>query len=103
MAENHRVSSKPEARPMTIPETMNAVVLHGADEMQVERRPVPQPGSGEVVLKVEVASICGTDVKVLHRTLQGQPAGEFIMGHEYADTIAALGPDADEFQIGARV
>ena len=33
---------------MTIPETMNAVVLHGADDMRVERRPVPQPGPGEV-------------------------------------------------------
>ncbi len=61
---------------MTIPETMTAVVLHGADEMRVKRQPVPQPGPGEVLLKVEVASICGTDVKVLHRTLQGQPAGD---------------------------
>ena len=54
---------------MTIPETMRAVVLHGADEMQVGPWSVPQPGPGEVLLKVEVASICGTDVKVLHRTL----------------------------------
>ena len=88
---------------MAIPETMTAVVLHDADDMRVERRPVPQPGPGEVLLKVEVASICGTDVKVLHRTLQGQPAGEFIMGHEYAGTVAAVGPGVDEFQIGTRV
>ena len=57
--------------------TMKAVVLHGADDMHVEAWPRPVPGQGEVLLKVEVASICGTDVKVLHRTLQGQPAGEF--------------------------
>ena len=88
---------------MMIPMTMNAVVLHDADDMRVEQWAVPQPGPGEVLLKVEVASICGTDVKVLHRTLQGQPTGEFIMGHEYAGTIAALGPDVDEFQIGERV
>ncbi|MEA2657461.1 MAG: L-iditol 2-dehydrogenase [Candidatus Binatota bacterium] len=88
---------------MMIPDIMNAVVLHDADDMRVERRSVPEPGPGEVVLKVEVASICGTDVKVLHRTLQGQPAGEFIMGHEYAGTVAALGPGVDEFQIGDRV
>ena len=88
---------------MTIPTTMNAVVLHDADDMRVEQWSVPQPGPGEVLLKVEVASICGTDVKVLHRVLQGQPTGEFIMGHEYAGTIAALGPDVDEFQIGERV
>jgi L-iditol 2-dehydrogenase len=56
-----------------------------------------------VLLKVNVASICGTDVKVLHRTLQGQPEGEFIMGHEYAGTVAALGPNVDEFSVGDRV
>jgi len=88
---------------MAAPTTMTAAVLHDADDMRVEQRSVPQPGLGEVLLKVEVASICGTDVKVLHRTLQGQPAGEFIMGHEYAGTVAALGPGVDEFQIGERV
>ena len=82
---------------------MKAVVLHGADDMRVEARAVPVPGAGEVLLKVNVASICGTDVKVLHRTLQGQPAGEFIMGHEYAGTVAALGPNVDEFSVGDRV
>jgi L-iditol 2-dehydrogenase len=88
---------------MPIPTTMNAVVLHNADDMRVEKRSVPQLGHGEVLLKVNVASICGTDVKVLHRTLQGQPAGEFIMGHEYAGTVAALGPGVNEFEIGERV
>jgi len=71
--------------------------------MRVERRPVPEPGPGEVLLKVDVASICMTDVKVLHRTLMGQPAGEFVMGHEYAGTVAALGPDVDEVTVGDRV
>ena len=88
---------------MPIPTTMNAVVLHDADDMRVEERSVPPLGPGEVLLKVNVASICGTDVKVLHRTLQGQPAGKFIMGHEYAGTVAALGPGVNEFQIGERV
>src|SRR5215469_1864191 len=82
---------------------MKAVVLHEADDMRVEARPVPKPDAGEVLLKVNVTSICGTDVKVLHRTLMGQPAGEFIMGHEYAGTVAALGPDVDEFRVGDRV
>ena len=88
---------------MSTPATMRAVVLHGADDMRLESRPVPQPGPGEVLLEVQVASICGTDVKVLHRTLTGQPANEFIMGHEYAGTVAALGPEVDEFRVGDRV
>jgi L-iditol 2-dehydrogenase len=88
---------------MSIPSTMKAVVLHGADEMRVDARAVPEPGPGEVLLKVNCASICGTDVKVLHRTLAGQPAGPFVMGHEYAGTVAALGADVDEFRVGDRV
>jgi len=82
---------------------MKAVVLHEADDMRIESRPVPEPAAGEVLLKVNVTSICGTDVKVLHRKLMGQPAGEFIMGHEYAGTVAALGPGVDEFRVGDRV
>ena len=88
---------------MAIPSTMKAVVLHGADDMRVQAWPVPELGPGEVLLKVEVASICGTDLKVLHRKLQGQPEGQFIMGHEYAGTVAALGPGVDEFRVGDRV
>jgi L-iditol 2-dehydrogenase len=88
---------------MAIPSTMSAVVLHDADDMRVEKQSVPEPGPGEVLLKVNIASICGTDLKVLHRTLQGQPASEFIMGHEYAGTVAALGPGVNEFHIGERV
>src|SRR5205809_2249027 len=83
--------------------SMKAVVLHGADDMHVEAWPRPAPGPGEVLLKVEVASICGTDVKVLHRELQGQPEGPVIMGHEYAGTSATLGPGVDEVSVGERV
>ena len=88
---------------MPIPTMMKAVVLHAADDMRVERRAVPTAGAGEVLLKVDCASICGTDVKVRQRKLAGQPEGEFIMGHEYAGTVAALGPDVDEFNVGDRV
>jgi len=86
-----------------IPKTMKAAVLREADELRVEEWPVSEPGPGEVLLKVEMASICGTDVKVLHRELAGQPAGPFVMGHEYAGTVAVLGPGVDEFCVGDRV
>ena len=88
---------------MPMPSTMKAAILHGADDLRVQAWARPEPGPGEVLLKVEVASICGTDVKVLHRTLQGQPGGQFVMGHEYAGTVAALGPSVDEFRVGDRV
>ena len=43
---------------MPIPTTMNAVALHDADDMRLEKRSVPQLGHGEVLLRVNVASIC---------------------------------------------
>src|SRR5256712_12723764 len=83
--------------------TMKAVAPRGADDSPAEPGPRPERGPGEVLLKVEVASICGTDVKVLHRTLMGQPAGPFVMGHEYAGTVVGLGAGVDEFRVGDRV
>src|SRR5216684_8043268 len=88
---------------MSMPSRMTAAVLHGAGDLRVEARAVPEPGPGEALLRVNVASICGTDLKVLHRKLAGQPEGQFIMGHEYAGTVAVLGPGVDEFRVGDRV
>jgi L-iditol 2-dehydrogenase len=66
--------------------------------------PVPEPGPNEVVIRVEACAICGTDPKILASGWPNHPPyGEFVFGHEYAGTIAALGPGATEFQIGDRV
>lgn len=86
-----------------IPKKMKAVVLYGVDDVRFEERDVPVPGKEEVLLKVEAASICGTDIKVMHRQMGKQPEDDFIMGHEYSGTIVALGEGVDEFKIGDRV
>jgi L-iditol 2-dehydrogenase len=53
---------------------------------------------------VQACAICGTDPKILaHGWPNHPPYGEFIFGHEYAGTVAALGPGVSEFQIGDRV
>ena len=38
-----------------IPETMRAAVLYGKEDVRIERLPVPQPGPGEILLKIEAA------------------------------------------------
>ena len=66
--------------------------------------PVPQPGPGELLLKIEAATTCGTDVKVLRRG--GHPRMLQVptpFGHEMAGTIAAVGPDQDRWGLGERV
>ena len=86
-----------------IPKKMKAAVLYGVDDVRVEERDVPVPGYQEVLLKVDAASICGTDIKVMHRHMGKQPEDDFIMGHEYAGTIVAVGNGVDEFKVGERV
>src|SRR5262249_39759717 len=50
-----------------------------------------------------VGWVGGRGVRVREGRLEGQPAGEFVMGHEYAGTVVTLGPGVDEFRVGDRV
>ena len=46
--------------------TMLAVVYYGPNDLRIEQRPIPEIGPGEALLAVESASICGTDLRILH-------------------------------------
>lgn len=88
-----------------IPETMKALVLYGKNDVRlVHDKPVPKPGPGEVLVKVEACGICGTDVKIITKGMPKMPPyGQFTFGHEWAGTIVALGETVDEFEVGDRV
>jgi L-iditol 2-dehydrogenase len=89
---------------MAIAKTMRAAVLYGFNDIRVEEREVPSPAPDEVLLKVEACAICGTDVKIITHGMPNQPPfGEFIIGHEYAGTVMALGETVDEYEVGDRV
>ena len=72
--------------------TMRAMVFHGPGDLRDERVPVPTPGPGEIVLRVDAALTCGTDVKTLRR---GHPVMiphvPTVFGHEFAGRVAAVG------------
>ncbi|HEY4025059.1 MAG TPA: zinc-binding dehydrogenase [Candidatus Dormibacteraeota bacterium] len=89
----------------SIPRTMRSAVIFGPDDLRVVEKPVPAPGPGEVLLRVEAASLCGTDLKIRAGSFfpAQPPPGTFTPGHEYAGTVVALGPTVDEFAIGDRV
>jgi len=68
---------------------MKAVVVHGAGDLRVEDRPVPEPGQGEVRLTMTHGGICGSD---LHYYLEGR-VGNFVLreplvlGHEVVGRV----------------
>lgn len=90
---------------MSIPKTMKAAVLFGKGDMRlVDDYPVPTPDTGEVLVKVEACAICGTDPRIRAEGWPNHPPyGEFVFGHEYAGTIAALGEGVTKFKLGDRV
>jgi alcohol dehydrogenase, propanol-preferring len=81
---------------------MRAMVLRAPREKLVlEERPDPQPGPGEVRIRVEACGVCRTDLHVVDGDLP-RPALPVIPGHEAVGRIEALGPGVD-LALGARV
>lgn len=83
---------------------MRAAVLFGPGDIRVVDRPVPEPGPDEVLVRVRMCGICGTDLKILagHFPLT-PPFGQFVPGHEWTGEVAAVGAAVDEFAVGDRV
>ncbi|HYU32713.1 MAG TPA: alcohol dehydrogenase catalytic domain-containing protein [Thermoanaerobaculia bacterium] len=80
------------------------IFLLGPERVELRWVPVPEPGPGELLVKIGAATTCGTDVKVLRRG--GHPRMLVVptpFGHEMAGTIAAVGPEAESWKVGDRV
>jgi 2-desacetyl-2-hydroxyethyl bacteriochlorophyllide A dehydrogenase len=83
---------------------MLAAVYYGPDDLRVEMVPIPQPGAGEMLVRVASASICGTDLRILHGQHRKFPLGTVrIPGHEMVGIAARLGPGVVGYQEGQRV
>src|SRR6266404_3899722 len=64
--------------------------------------PVPEPGPGQVLLRVRACAVCRTDLHVIDGELPN-PKLPLIPGHEVAGVVKQRGPGAERFQIGERV
>jgi L-iditol 2-dehydrogenase len=84
--------------------TMKAAILHGREDVRIERVPVPEAAPGELVVQVGAALTCGTDLKVFRRGYHARmivpPA---LFGHEQAGTVVQAGEGVSGFAPGDRV
>ncbi len=83
---------------------MKAVRYYAPLDIRYEEVNIKEPAEGEVLVKVEAALTCGTDVKTLKRghplLIKETPSG---FGHEFSGTIAKLGEGVEGFEVGDRV
>ena len=86
--------------------TMQAAYLPGNSSVELKSVPVPTPGHGEVLLRVQASTICGSDIRcIYHEHLGKGPEGYqgVIAGHEPAGQIVETGPGCRRFKAGDRV
>lgn len=76
---------------------MKAAVLEGRGALAYRDVPTPEPGPGEVLLRVRASAVCGSDI---HRFVRGHRTYPMILGHEAAGVITAAGPGADPGLVG---
>ncbi|AXB43395.1 zinc-dependent alcohol dehydrogenase [Amycolatopsis albispora] len=86
---------------------MRAFVLTGPGVYEVREVPAPQAVSGEVVVDVERAGVCGTDAEFFTGEMaylhQGHSSYPMRLGHEWAGTVSELGEGVDPGWLGRRV
>jgi L-iditol 2-dehydrogenase len=84
--------------------TMRGMVFHGPGDLRFEELPVPTPAPGEVVLRIDAALTCGTDVKTLRRGHPVMiPVVPTVFGHEFAGTVTAVGHGVKRVREGDRL
>jgi threonine dehydrogenase-like Zn-dependent dehydrogenase len=79
---------------------MRAAVSKGGGSLAVESLPIPEPGRGEVRVRVTACGICGSDLLLLHGGLM-MPG--LIPGHEIAGIVDAAGPGVSRISAGQHV
>jgi erythritol/L-threitol dehydrogenase len=81
-----------------VADLMQAVVCHGPGDYRLEERPIPEPGPGEALVRVEAVGICASDLKCYHGAAKfwgdrSRPAWAETMvipGHEFVGKVVAL-------------
>jgi len=83
---------------------MLAARLYGANDLRIERITIPKINEDELLVRVQAATICGTDVRMYKNGANGVNASNpLVLCHEFAGTIEAVGERVSSYQVGQRV
>jgi alcohol dehydrogenase, propanol-preferring len=80
-----------------------AVVPSLGAPLEIRDLPLPTPGPGQILVRIEVSGICHTDIHAARGDWPVKPTAMFILGHEGVGIIERLGDGVSAHQIGDRV
>lgn len=81
--------------------TMRATVFHGKGDIRLEAVPLPHPGPGDVVIRITLTTICGTDLHIVRGEYPVRPG--LVIGHEPVGVIHEIGVGVTGYAVGDRV
>lgn len=83
---------------------MKAAVFYGKKDIRVQEIKVREPEDNEVVIKVEVCGVCGTDKHIYEGAAGAAPTPpETVLGHEFSGIVYKTGKDVKDVSVGDRV
>lgn len=85
---------------------MKGAVLPGNSTVELKDYPVPDPGKGQVLIKMKASTICGSDIRAIYREHIGKGPEAYqgvIAGHEPCGQIVKIGSGVNKFKKGDRV
>ena len=80
-----------------------AVVTDFTQPLEIQDRPVPEPGPGQVLVRIETCGLCHTDIHAAHGDWPVKPTPPFVPGHEGVGIVERVGADVTVRQVGDRV
>ena len=80
-----------------------AVVTSFTEPLEIQERPTPAPGAGQVLIRIEASGLCHTDIHAAHGDWPVKPTPPFVPGHEGVGVITQVGAGVDASRIGTRV
>ncbi|CAL9649630.1 L-threonine 3-dehydrogenase [Streptomyces sp. enrichment culture] len=80
-----------------------AVVRAFGEPLVIEERPDPEPGAGQVRIRVEASGLCHTDIHAAHGDWPIKPDPPFVPGHEGVGPVEKLGEGVTHLSVGQRV
>ena len=84
---------------------MKVGAFYDIDDIRYEEAPIPKIGSGDILVKMRVSGICGSDIRpeYIPSKIRERNQKPVIIGHEVSGKVAEVGKGVTKFQVGDRV
>jgi 2-desacetyl-2-hydroxyethyl bacteriochlorophyllide A dehydrogenase len=82
---------------------MRSVSYIGSGRVEVAERSTGAPAAGEVQLAVSFTGLCGTDMHIIHGSMDGRVTTPLVFGHEMSGIVEEIGADVEGWSVGDRV